>query len=184
NAIVDWVQVQLRSAASTAVATQAALIQRDGDIVALDGTSALEFAQAPANYFVNVLHRNHLGVMTSAAVALSTATNTIDFTVSGTATYGSDAQSTVGAYRAMWAGDASGDKILKYSDTYNDNDRAAILTQLGVTKVTARVKNGYFREDVNMDGKVKYSGINNDRIIILKMIGGSATTTNTRTQTF
>jgi hypothetical protein len=184
NAIVDWVQVQLRSNASTVVATQAALIQKDGDIVGLDGVSSLEFPLMTGSYHVAVLHRNHLGVMTAAPLSISNITPTVfDFTTS-TATYGTNAQRTVGSYKAMWAGDANGDKVLKYSNTYNDSDRKAILTQLGVTTPTGRVKTGYYSEDTNMDGKVKFSGVGNDRIIILKMIGGSATTTNTITQTF
>ena len=31
----------------------------------------------------------------------------------------------------------------------------------------------YHRSDINLDGKVKYTGVNNDRDIILQTIGGS-----------
>ena len=38
---------------------------------------------------------------------------------------------------------------------------------------------GYFKEDINMDGVVRYTGAGNDRDIILQSIGGSVPT-NTR----
>ncbi|MBK7297475.1 MAG: hypothetical protein IPI91_12960 [Flavobacteriales bacterium] len=45
NAIVDWVLVELRGTSSpyAVVETRAGLLQRDGDIVAVNGTSALGF---------------------------------------------------------------------------------------------------------------------------------------------
>ncbi|MEK7256969.1 MAG: hypothetical protein AAB316_19595, partial [Bacteroidota bacterium] len=53
NAIVDWVFLQLRDKnnSSNVIATRAALVQRDGDIVDVDGTSAVNFNVAPDNYF-------------------------------------------------------------------------------------------------------------------------------------
>jgi len=63
DAVVDWVFVELRSPGSntTVVATQAAFVQRDGDVVAKDGVSALPFMVGAGNYFVVIRHRNHLG---------------------------------------------------------------------------------------------------------------------------
>jgi hypothetical protein len=44
------------------VQRRAGLIQRDGDIVDLDGVSPLTFTGgASGNYYVTVRHRNHLG---------------------------------------------------------------------------------------------------------------------------
>jgi hypothetical protein len=69
NAIADWVFVELRqgvSGATTVIATKAALLQKDGDIVDTDGVSPLKFDNAsPGNYFVAVRHRSHLGFRTS-----------------------------------------------------------------------------------------------------------------------
>ncbi len=72
--IVDWVLVELRdqSNAANIVATRAALLQRDGDVVDVDGVSPVHFPNiTPDNYYVAVKHRNHLGVMTNMAVALT-----------------------------------------------------------------------------------------------------------------
>ncbi len=73
NAIVDWVVIELRdeNMPSTILATRSALLQRDGDIVDVDGTSPVTFeCFKAANYHVAVRHRNHLGVMTALPVFL------------------------------------------------------------------------------------------------------------------
>ena len=64
NAIVDWVWVELRDAndSTSVVAARAGLLQRDGDVVDTDGTSALRFeGLAVGNYYLAIFHRNHLG---------------------------------------------------------------------------------------------------------------------------
>ena len=46
DAIVDWVFVELRNASgNTVVDSRAALLQRDGDVVDVDGVSPLRFTQ-------------------------------------------------------------------------------------------------------------------------------------------
>ncbi|MBL0043319.1 MAG: hypothetical protein IPP33_02530 [Flavobacteriales bacterium] len=88
NAIVDWVLLELRGPAIPAsiVATRAALVRRNGDIVDVDGVSPVAFNVAPGSYYVSVKHRNHLGCMTSGTVALSSTPATVDFTSLATAT--------------------------------------------------------------------------------------------------
>lgn len=67
NAIVDWVRLELRSDANTIVQAKAALLQRDGDVVALDGSSAVEFLGIESgSYQVVVKHRNHIGLIGTA----------------------------------------------------------------------------------------------------------------------
>ncbi len=71
--ITDWVLVELRDATtpSATIARRAALLRNDGIVVDLDGTSPLGFKDlALGDYHVVVRHRNHLGIMTSAAVTL------------------------------------------------------------------------------------------------------------------
>src|SRR5690606_13357348 len=66
NAIVDWVYVEIRSKQDSAfvLGTRSALLQRDGDIVDLDGRSALRFEGFMVDSaYVVVRHRNHLGMM-------------------------------------------------------------------------------------------------------------------------
>ncbi|HEY0977396.1 MAG TPA: hypothetical protein VGE21_07990, partial [Flavobacteriales bacterium] len=75
----------------------------------------------------------------------------------------------VGGVRLCWAGNARRDNLLKYTGTNNDRD--PILVRVGGVVPTATV-NGYFLEDVNMNGQVKYTGTANDRDPILMNVGG------------
>ncbi|MEL6844001.1 MAG: hypothetical protein AAFP02_12395, partial [Bacteroidota bacterium] len=62
DAIVDWVFLELRDKndSSVVLRTTSALIQRDGDIVGLDGISAVNFSDMPEDdYFLTLKHRNH-----------------------------------------------------------------------------------------------------------------------------
>jgi len=183
NAIVDWVQVELRSTVtpSLVLATRCALVQRDGDVVGLDGTSAVLLNAPAASYHLAIRHRNHLGVMTAAPVALSGVTTVIDLRAPATATYGTEARKAVNGQMVMWAGNVFRDgavSSLKYIGTSNDRD--PILTALGGSTPTA-IATGYMREDVNMTGQVKYTGSANDRDPILVNIGGTVPT-NTRVE--
>ncbi len=176
NAIVDWVLLEVRDAvtSSTIVARRAALIQRDGDIVDVDGTSPVTFVGLlPGNYHLAVRHRNHLGVMTFAPIAMNGATTLVDFTLTSTATYGTSAQKTIGTVQVMWAGNVVADNAIKYTGTGNDRD--PILTVIGGSLPTNTV-NGYLRQDVTLNGQVKYTGTLNDRDPILTNIGGSVPT--------
>ncbi|MBK7945294.1 MAG: hypothetical protein IPJ85_08310 [Flavobacteriales bacterium] len=60
------------------------------------------------------------------------------------------------------------------------NDRDPILSRIGGSVPTNTV-NGYFVEDVDMNGSVRYTGDPNDRDPILVNIGGSVPT-NVRMQ--
>jgi len=180
NAIVDWVRLELRSSAdpTALVATRHALVQRDGDVVnASDGTSAVNFDVGAGNYYVAVRHRNHLGCMTSTAMALTSTATTIDFRSANTLTYGTNARTSSGAVLMLWCGNTLRDtpppNLLKY--TGSNNDRDPILVTIGGSVPTATVS-GYHATDVNMDGVVKYTGASNDRDRILVNIGGAIPT--------
>lgn len=175
NAIVDWVVVELRTAAAPfgLVEARVALVQRDGDVVAVDGTSALGFCAVAGNYRVVVRHRNHLGVMSGSDLALSATATALDLTVPATTTYGTNARRTVGGVRTLWAGNTNSDGVVRY--TGETNDRDPVLTVVGAGVPTATVT-GYRNEDGNLDGAVRYIGANNDRDLILGTVGGSLPT--------
>ncbi|MBL0044732.1 MAG: fibronectin type III domain-containing protein [Flavobacteriales bacterium] len=181
DAICDWVLVELRLASSpyTVLATRTALVQRDGDVVGFDGVSPVSFDAAPGIYRLAIRHRDHLGVMTGAAIALSSTAAVVDFTNPATLTYGADAQKSVGAKMVLWAGDATGDGVLKYVGVNNDRD--PILTAVGGTTPNNALNNVYDRRDVNLDGTIKYIGSNNDRDPILLNVG-STVPTNVRVE--
>jgi hypothetical protein len=175
NAIVDWVLIELRDPANTAVVlhSRAGLLQRDGDVVDVDGLSALRFVGvAPGSYRVAVRHRNHLGVMTATDITLGAVTATVDLTLTGTAVEGGAARKSLGGsypLEALWAGDANADGRVVYTNM--DNDRDVILQRIGGTIPTNTVED-YLQEDLNLDGEVKYTGGGNDRDLILQNIGG------------
>jgi hypothetical protein len=84
NAIEDWIFIELRtgtSNASTVAYTRSALVQRDGDVVDMDGLSLVSFQNLPdGDYYVSIRHRNHLGFRTLNKVAFSVANITsLDF---------------------------------------------------------------------------------------------------------
>jgi hypothetical protein len=115
GAAVDWVLVELRTeaAASSAVATQAALLMSDGTLAAPDGSGGVPFAEVSAgDYYVVVRHRNHLPVMSAEAVALpNEAGAPYDFTSGPGQAYGDGATVALGsgsgdgeAPYALWSG--------------------------------------------------------------------------------
>jgi len=175
DALVDWVLLELRSAANSSqvVATMPALIQRDGDVVGRFLAPQNYFSVPPGDYFVALRHRNHLGVMTASPIALSASASLVDFRSSAQATYGSSARKSQGAVMTLWSGNVDADGTLKYVGPGNDRD--PILMAIG-GNVPTNTLAGYVQADVNMDGLVKYVGNGNDRDPILSNIGGSVPT--------
>lgn len=178
DAIVDWVVLELRdnNSSSTVVYSRSALLQRDGDVVDMDGTSAVELEMSDDDYFLAVRHRNHLGAMAAGSVSLSSSTTSVDFSLPATSTYGVDARKDVSGTLCLWMGNAEMDNAIKY--TGSDNDKDQVLQDIGGSVPTNTVI-GYSLSDCNMDGLVKYTGGDNDRDPILTNIGG-AVPTNTK----
>ncbi|MBK7083740.1 MAG: hypothetical protein IPH53_03365 [Flavobacteriales bacterium] len=176
NAIVDWVLLELRDVVdpATVLHRMPSLLQRDGDVVALDGVNALSLPAAPGMYRIAVRHRNHLSAMTLNAIALGDVAVLVDFTLATTATYGTNALKTVGSVQVLWAGDVNCNGQVKYAGGANDRD--PILSAIGGSVPTATVNGQYRQEDLNMNSQVRYAGGSNDRDLILQNIGGSVPT--------
>ena len=180
DAIVDWVLVELRDAnTNTAVvASQSALLQRDGDVVSVDGTSTLTFNQPSANYYVAIKHRNHLGIMTANSILLRVSNvATVDFTdATSQITFGSNAQTTFGVPLntvAMWTGNVNDDTVVQYSGTTPDSP--SILSEVlnapgNFLNFPTYTLEGYNVNDVNMDGNTQYTGTNPDTPFILQNV--------------
>lgn len=173
NAIVDWVLVELRSDATTVVTKRAGLVQRDGDIVDTDGVTPLTFTAASGSYYVVVKHRNHLGVMSGSAIALTPTTTTVDFTSILTTNYqisgafGSVyAQRTLGSVRGLWGGNTGGGVNIKATGSGSDAEAVyfKVLLDAGNTGFSPSyiIYNIYAREDATMDGKIIYQGTNSE----------------------
>lgn len=178
NAIVDWVVLELRSAANSSniVANKRALIQRDGDIVSnVDGFSPVTFPTVPAgNYFVSIKHRNHLGIMSANAISFSgCALTTIDLTSSApvylNTTIINSPRRLIGAMYTLWSADANNNKNVKYNGS--NNDKNSLLNAVGAGTPNNIISNVYRVEDLNMDGIIRYNNTNNDRQVILDNVG-------------
>lgn len=183
NAIVDWVVVELRDATTptTILASKSALIQRDGDIVDLDGVSPLLIAGLPdGNYHIAVKHRNHLGIRTASAQALSIAPLAYNFSTSLAQAYdnpgitSNDAMVNMGSdVFGMWGGDVNSSANVVYNGA--NSDRVAILSAVGVTTPGVILPSVYAAEDVNLNGETKYNGAGADRLFILNQVVGAST---------
>ena len=176
DSIVDWVFVELRDASdnTAVIATRAGLVQRDGDVVDVDGVSPLVFSStAAADYFVSINHRNHLGVMTEATSALSSIPTVVDFTDPGIALFHLTAsndgleqfQVPNESLQALWAGDVALDNTVVFAGQDDDSSSLfdnVVLDPGNVFNSTTFPLRGYHQSDVNMNSVGVYAGQNND----------------------
>ena len=160
DAIVDWVYVELRDKndISTVVAGTSALLQRDGDVVALDGIANLSITAFDDDYYVVINHRNHIAIATDTLKSLSTTNTVIDLTsdlskIRGGVNAVKKFSSTDTDVYALFAGDA----VLNSSIDTND-----ITTVKGAVGFI-----GYSLKDINMNGDVQTT----DLTLISKLIG-------------
>jgi hypothetical protein len=173
NAIVDWVWLELRAANDNQrlINARSALVQRDGDIVDVDGTSTIIMQAAPTNYFVVIKHRNHLGAMSSATINLSDNTSTfVDFTNPSFSTFGSNAQAILNSGNtALWAGDTNADNSIIFSGGNNDVNviKDYILADpSNILNFITYASLGYLIQDADLNGSARFSGSPNDSNII------------------
>ncbi|GAB2631501.1 hypothetical protein GCM10027035_27320 [Emticicia sediminis] len=175
NSIVDWVFVELRDAANpaTVLNSTSALIQRDGDIVGLDGVSPVIFNQANfGNYYVAVRHRNHLGVMSASPIAMSLTPATVDFRNGSTPAYNLDASNisnvslvVVNQGLALWAGNSIADTRVILQGNSNDVNVLfeSVMNDSGNLFDSPFYKiRAYHIGDINMNGETVFQGSGND----------------------
>jgi hypothetical protein len=174
--IVDWVWIEIRSSSDNTVVIDqtSALIQRDGDIVALDGTSDVILRGITGNYFVAIKHRNHLGTVTANVIPLSVTANIVDLSNSSTGTFGTNARVQLSnGDMALWAGNVNGDTLVQYSGTTPDSPSilSEVLNDPGnFLNFPTYVVNGYNNHDINMDGSTQYTGTSPDTPILLQNV--------------
>ena len=184
SGIVDWILVELRSTYNgVAVAQRAAFVKNDGTVVDTNGTSPVSFSGiSPGFYYILIRHRNHLAVMSKDSVSLpNSAGSFYNFTNTLTKAYGNSAMVLLGdGNYGMYAGDANGDGIVRF--TGSNNDKASILSIVGLSDLTTVVSGLYSTSDLNMDGRVTFTGANNDKAMILTNVGLQDLTNSVNTQ--
>ncbi len=175
NNIVDWVFLELRSVVTpgnTILQTRSALLQRDGDIVDIDGVSPVYFKNVPAaNYTLAVRHRNHLAMSTNPATftkALNLVSSGVDFsTIAASSLMGAANTNYLNSAskNMLYAGNANGNTNVKYIGLSNDKDY--ILVNTLNNNVAAPLQNVYNPSDLNLNRTVSYNGLANDKDLIL-----------------
>lgn len=138
--VVDWVFLELRnldaSPGNDILQTRSALLQRDGDIVDIDGTSPVTFNNITnGTYALSIRHRNHLSLTTDPTTprtitetkSTATTTNAIDLrTMPDGQIFGpahaskSSTHPTLGTVNTLWAGDANTDLGVRNSASPSD----------------------------------------------------------------
>lgn len=144
DAIVDWVYVELRDKTDIAaiIASTSAFVQRDGDVVGIDGTSPVEFTVGSDSYYVSISHRNHLDIATDAVVSLNSASTTaVDMTLVNNLRGTTNAVKLleIGVY-GMFSGDVN-------------NDGSVLTTDYNQT-IGSLNSSGYLLHDADMNGTV------------------------------
>jgi hypothetical protein len=199
NNIVDWIFLELRnlnaSPGNTVLQTRSALIQRDGDIVDVDGVSPVTFNNiADGNYILGIRHRNHLGVSfdqtsprlgnelksTAFTARVFDARTAPDAQLFGTATaFTTATHPTLTNVNVLWGGNANFNTATRFSGLNNDRDYL-LVTSLS-NNPSAFINNVYHAADVNMNRVVRFSGLTNDRdFLLVTVLGNSPSTFRTQ----
>ncbi len=193
DAVVDWVSVELRSKADNTlmIAQRAGLVQRDGDVMDLNGESGLRFKGLEVDdYYVVVRHRNHLGAMTAAPQTPEQLAELIDFTVPTTGFFDfgtsknifdytglSQAQlsgspsSNKSGYLALWGGDFDANGQIKFTNP--DDDLNNLLGNVFGYEIVPGLEYNFFTNfdfafgyntgDYDLNSKSKFDNPNDDK---------------------
>jgi hypothetical protein len=188
--IVDWVYISMQDGTTpaTKLQTRAALVQRDGDIVEFDATSATYVPvrmplDADGNYYLVIAHRNHLPIRT--ALSQSLQDNVIfnyNFTTAQSQAYQDPAIGSLappnnnaamralpGGVFGMWGGNVNSNSNVRFGGL--NNDLAALVAALGGNQ--GAVLSIYSPADINMDGLVRFGGLNNDLAALVAVLSGN-----------
>lgn len=120
STMVDWVLVELRNSnnPSQVVARRAALLKNNGLLLEPNGNEGVVFNNTvPGSYYLAIYHRNHLAIMSSGPVPLSTNSTLYDFTNAMNKAYGQNPmiQLASGIY-GMYASDGNADGVIDLTD--------------------------------------------------------------------
>lgn len=152
NALVDWVQIELRdgNTVSTILQTVSGVVQRDGDVVASDGVSPLSVdASLPTSVYIVVRHQSHLPVMSLGTVGQINRVYSYDFTSGNSYTGGGAGQvELLPGFWGMFTGNALTDNDI------NGQDNILWSTENGLFNI-------YSSTDFNMNADVNSA----DRIL-------------------
>ncbi|MBN1541229.1 hypothetical protein JW992_03715, partial [candidate division KSB1 bacterium] len=143
DSAVDWVRVELRSAADgSTVAGASCWLSKNGFLCSADGTPGLPLPYYSGDFYVVVKHRNHLAIMSQNPVALGNTEATVyDFSAAGSC-YGTNGCASLANGRyGCWAGDTNDDQSVDATDFNAWSSQAQ------------SDGSGYIQQDFNGDGR-------------------------------
>lgn len=142
--IVDWLCILITDSKFTKVDTVSALLRRDGRVLSISGDTLISLRQdiSAGDYFVIIMHRNHIAVMNNKAIRLSGNSFLYDFTSSLNQYYGNDAKLLKTNLYGLYAGDANynGSITIEDLEIFNSDNINSIQ--------------GYKITDFNLDGYI------------------------------
>ncbi len=126
--VVDWVMVCLRDADANLLASQAALINSEGDILNSAGNNCIVFPEVSVfdQYYVSIHHRGHLSVMSSQPVGDEAF---YDFTTSAGQAMGLEPMKNVNGSWVLFGGDYDNNGIVNNLDFNNWYNNGAAVNQ-------------------------------------------------------
>jgi len=150
DAIVDWVFVELRDKVDNTLIldSQSAFLQRDGDVVSIDGVSPLSFDQANDGFYIAIKHRNHIGIISAVTYPLSSNNTVIDLTLNSSDVQG-DTNAVIGLpnnFFAMYTGDFDGNEQIQNADA------SGVIQLIGGL--------GYSNADMDANTQIQNSDVN------------------------
>ncbi len=151
-AIVDWIFLELRDKddPNIVISARSALLTRHGEIKDVDGVSPVYFPLIPNDlYFIKIIHRNHLPMMSATPILLDRTLTLHDFSKQDSYKNGGSGQKEVANNLwAMFAGELELDRSI------DGRDRNTFSTQNGLFNI-------YCTGDLDFSGDV--NGV--DRIL-------------------
>ena len=149
--IVDWLWLELRDGNdnSIIVESRSVLLQRDGDVVDIDGVSSVTLTSNPGSYYLALHHRNHLGIMSANTIALASSTNTIDLSASPA--------TVLGGVNEVY--DLGNGTFAMISGDYDQNGQIQTADASGVIILLG--SGSYDNADLDMNGQIQTTDLNN-----------------------
>ncbi len=171
NAIVDWVAIEFRDMTDPKqiIDVRLGLLQRDGDIVGLDGVEPItDFPKG--TFFIALRHRNHLGIMTADPLYISACGAIIDFSDPDFLCYGTHPRLAHQTDKmVLWGGNTNMDEFIIFQGADADTNTPffdVLTASTNTAVVPSYIAQGYYHSDCNMDHKTIYQGSQNDLSMI------------------
>ena len=140
--VVDWVLIELRSNTdvTSRIIRQAAFINSNGNIVDLSGNNISFSNVNDGNYYIVIIQRNHLAVMSANPVPISNGYISYDFTTGEDKAFGLNAMADLGnGIFGMYGGDSDSNGIIDNSDV-NDVGNSLFTINYLLTDIDLNAK--------------------------------------------